>query len=116
MAYIYMDESWDLGFNDNGGSQYFIITFLISKSEKDMEIIMKNVRKRAINKKTKIYWTFFHSHKASKNVVKRFLDLTSRRNIFSVVIIVGSLFSSFFSIDDIRIISSFCSFSSLGFN
>ena len=88
MVYIYMDESWDLGFNDNGGSQYFIITFLISKSEKDMEIIMKNVRKRAINKKTKIYWTFFHSHKASKNVVKRVLDLTSRRNIFSVVIIV----------------------------
>ena len=37
-------------------------------------------------------------------------------DIFSVVIIVGSLFSSFFSIDDIRIISSFCSFSSLGFN
>lgn len=85
MSYIYMDESGDLGFSGIGGSQYFIITFLISKSEKEMEIIMKNVRKRAINKKTKIYWTFFHSHKASKNVVKRVLDLTSRRDVFSVI-------------------------------
>jgi len=88
MAYIYMDESGDLGFNENWGSQYFIITFLISKSEKDMEIIMKNVRKRAVWSKMKIYWTFFHSHKSSKNVVKRVLDLTSRRDIFSVALLV----------------------------
>jgi hypothetical protein len=88
MAYIYMDESGDLGFNENWGSKYFIITFLISKSEKDMEIIMKNVRKRAVWSKMKIYWTFFHSHKSSKNVVKRVLDLTSRRDIFSVALFV----------------------------
>lgn len=88
MAYIYMDESGDLGAFENWGSQYFIITFLVSKSEKDMEIIMKNVRKRAVWSKMKIYWTFFHSHKLSKNVVKRVLDLTSRRDVFSVALFI----------------------------
>ena len=69
MAYIYMDESGDLGAFENWGSQYFIITFLVSKSEKDMEIIMKNVRKRAVWSKMKIYWTFFHSNNLSKKIV-----------------------------------------------
>ena len=87
MAYIYMDESGDLGAFENWGSQYFIITFLVSKSEKDMEIIMKNVRKRAVWSKMKIYWTFFHSNNLSKKVIKRCLDLTSRRDIFVVSII-----------------------------
>lgn len=87
MAYIYMDESGDLGAFENWGSQYFIITFLVSKSEKDMEIIMKNVRKRAAWSKMKIYWTFFHSNNLSKKVIKRCLDLTSRRDIFVVSII-----------------------------
>jgi hypothetical protein len=87
MAYIYMDESGDLGAFENWGSQYFIITFLVSKSEKDMEIIIKNVRKRAVWSKMKIYWTFFHSNNLSKKVIKRCLDLTSRRDIFVVSII-----------------------------
>lgn len=82
-----MDESGDLGAFENWGSQYFIITFLVSKSEKDMEIIMKNVRKRAVWSKMKIYWTFFHSNNLSKKVIKRCLDLTSRRDIFVVSII-----------------------------
>ncbi len=90
MAYIYMDESWDLWFSWRWlCSKYFIVTFLMSKSEKDCEIVMKHVRRRANWRKTKIYWSFFHSNNLSKNVVKRCLDLVSRREIVSMSIIVN---------------------------
>ena len=89
MAYIYMDESWDLGFNDKEwASKYFIITFLISNSVKDMELIMKNVRKWAAWKHTKLYWTFFHATKENQSANKRVLDLASRRDIKALSIIV----------------------------
>ena len=88
MAYIYMDESWDLWFkNIQWWSKYFIITFLVSKSEKELEVVMKNVRKRANWSKMKIYWSFFHSNNLAKQVIKRCLDLTSRRDVFAMSII-----------------------------
>lgn len=88
MAYIYMDESWDLGFSNKiWSSKYFIITFLITKNEKDPEIIMKNVRKRAAWKWAMPYWSFFHSYKHWDNIVKRVLDLLSRREIYSIAAI-----------------------------
>jgi len=88
MAYIYMDESGDLGFNGKEwASKYFIITFLISKNEKDPEIVMKNVRKWAAWKWALPYWSFFHSYKHWENIVKRILDLLSRRDIFSIAMI-----------------------------
>ena len=90
MAYIYMDESGDLGFSNKiWSSKYFIITFLIAKNEKDLEIIMKNIRKRAIWKWVKINWTFFHSNKESTNIVKRILDLISRKDIKIVASIIN---------------------------
>ena len=46
MSYIYMDESWDLTFwAEWNNSKYFVISFLITKTEKDAEIIMKNFYK-----------------------------------------------------------------------
>ena len=88
MAYIYMDESWDLWFSEKTwASKYFMVTFLLVKQEKDAELLMKNVRKWAIWKKMKIYWKFFHSHKTPRPVVKRLLDLSSRRDISAMVII-----------------------------
>lgn len=89
MAYIYMDESGDLWFNDKEwASKYFIITFLISKNEKDPEIVMKNVRKWFLWKKVKMKWTFFHSNKESKQAVKRALDLASRRDFYIIAAII----------------------------
>lgn len=90
MAYIYVDESGDLGFSNKiWSSKYFIITFLIVKNEKDPEIIMKNVRKRAIWKWIKINWTFFHSNKESTNTIKRILDLTSRKDVKIVASVIN---------------------------
>ena len=89
MAYIYMDESGDLGFNDKEwASKYFIITFLISKNEKEVEIVMKNVYKWMLWKKLKRKWAFFHSNKELRQSVKRVLDLASRRDFRIVAAIV----------------------------
>jgi hypothetical protein len=43
MAYIYMDESGDLGFDmtKSRTSRFFVITFLITKDEKTPNIIIK---------------------------------------------------------------------------
>ena len=89
MAYIYMDESGDLGFNGKEwASKYFIITFLISKNEKEVEIVMKNVYKWMLWKKLKRKWAFFHSNKELRQSVKRVLDLASRRDFRIVAAIV----------------------------
>ena len=55
MAYIYMDESGDLTLNTKYWSKFFVITFLIAKSEKETENIMKSIisNKNNINKQYK---------------------------------------------------------------
>ena len=90
MTYIYMDESGDLGFNGKEwASKYFVITFLISRNEKDPEIVMKNVRKWMLWKNLKRRWTFFHSNKELRQSVKRVLDLASRRDFKIVAAIIN---------------------------
>ena len=87
MAYIYMDESGDLTLNTKYWSKFFVITFLIAKSEKETEIIMKNFYKWTNWRWRTIKWAFFHSTKESNRSIKRILDLTSRRdmNIVSII-------------------------------
>ena len=65
-----------------------MITFLIASSDKELATVMKNVRKWAIGSKMKIYGSFFHSNNVPDKVVKRCLDLTSRRDIVATTIIV----------------------------
>ena len=63
MVYLYMDESGDLGFNQEKiNSHCFIITFLLVETEKEVENIMKNVYKRMAGKKIKRK-DYFHSNK-----------------------------------------------------
>lgn len=88
MAYIYMDESGDLGFNkEKINSDFFMITFLISQNEKEVESIMKNVYKWMSGKKVKRK-DYFHSNKELRSSVKRALDLASRREINAVSIVL----------------------------
>jgi len=83
MAYIYMDESWDLGFENiwTKNSKYFTITFLISNDKKDLKLIMKNTYSWMWWKWIRIKESFFHSNKQSILCVKKVLDLCSYRNI-----------------------------------
>ena len=83
MAYIYMDESGDLGFNDYElNSKFFIITFLIANNEKEISNVMKNLYKWMEGKKVRRKKSaFFHANQEWKASVKRALDLASRRDI-----------------------------------
>ncbi len=89
MAYIYMDESGDLTFYSNYWSNFFVITFLIVNSDKDMKIVMKNLYKWMKGKWLKMKWTFFHATKEETNTVKRLLDLVSRRDVKIVSMILN---------------------------
>jgi len=101
MAYIYMDESWDLWFEWNG-SKYFLITFLISKTEKEAEIIMKNFYKWTNWRWKSIKWTFFHSTRESNRSIKRILDLTSRRDMYIASIFIKKTDTHLYNKKDIH--------------
>ncbi len=90
MAYIYMDESWDLGFNDYElNSKFFLVTFLISNNEKEISNVMKNLYKWMEGKKVRRKKSaFFHANQEWKASVKRALDLASRRDIKVVSLIL----------------------------
>lgn len=47
MAYIFMDESGDLGFNfkKKKTSQYFVVTFIFTKDKGPLEKIVKKIFK-----------------------------------------------------------------------
>ena len=88
MAYIFMDESGDLGFDKTkNNSHFFLVTFLLTDQEKEVEVIMKHVYQRMAGKKIKRK-DYFHSNKELKSSVKRALDLASRRNIFALAVIL----------------------------
>ena len=90
MAYIYMDESGDLGFNDYElNSKFFIITFLIANNEKEISNVMKNLYKWMEGKKVRRKKSaFFHANQEWKSSVKRALDLASRRDIKVVSLVL----------------------------
>lgn len=90
MAYIYMDESGDLGFNDYElNSKFFIITFLIANNEKEISNVMKNLYKWMEGKKIRRKKSaFFHANQEWKASVKRALDLASRRDIKVVSLVL----------------------------
>ena len=90
MAYIYMDESGDLGFNDYElNSKFFIITFLIANNEKEISNVMKNLYKWMEGKKVRRKKSaFFHANQEWKASVKRALDLASRRDIKVVSLVL----------------------------
>ena len=90
MAYIYMDESGDLGFNDYElNSKFFIITFLIANNEKEISNVVKNLYKWMEGKKVRRKKSaFFHANQEWKASVKRALDLASRRDIRVVSLVL----------------------------
>jgi len=90
MAYIYMDESGDLGFNNYElNSKFFIITFLIANNEKEISNVMKNLYKWMEGKKVRRKKSaFFHANQEWKASVKRALDLASRRDIKVVSLVL----------------------------
>ncbi len=83
MAYIYMDESGDLGFDmtKNRTSKFFVITFLITKDEKIPNVIIKKFFQWLKGKKIKIKSWIFHSFRESPESISKLLTSTIQKDV-----------------------------------
>lgn len=72
MAFIFLDESGDLGFKSKKSSKYFIITCLFSENKRQIEKIVKKTHSE-LNKKLKKKTGILHSSKEKSVTRKRLL-------------------------------------------
>jgi len=80
MAYIFLDESGDLGFDftRKRTSKYFIITFLFCESKKPIEKLIKNIHK-GLRKKYKMKSGVLHaSHEEPVTCTRFCKDITTK--------------------------------------
>jgi len=91
MAYIYMDESWDLGFDfgKNRTSKYFVITFLISKNEKIPDLIMKKAFNWIKHKKVKMKWWVFHAFSHQDTTIQKVLNIATEYDINIMTLVLN---------------------------
>ena len=90
MAYIYMDESGDLGFDitKSRTSKFFVITFLITKDEKTPNIIMKKSFNWMKHKKIKIKWWVFHAFSHLESTIQKVLNIAIEYDIFIMALVL----------------------------
>ena len=72
MAFIFLDESGDLGFKNKKSSRYFIITCLFTENKRQIEKIVKKTHSE-LNKKLKKQTGVLHSSKEKPSIRKRLL-------------------------------------------
>ncbi len=89
MTFIFMDESWGLGFDKKGSSQYFVITFLFLKHQKTTNLIIKKLFHRLKGKKIKIKSWVFHAYKESPSHIKKALLLIREKECKVMSLIVN---------------------------
>ena len=91
MAYIYMDESWDLWFDKTKErtSNYFVITFLITKDDKTPNTIVKKFFKWLKWKNIKIKSWIFHAYKESPENIIKFLNMTTKKDVKIMTLILN---------------------------
>jgi hypothetical protein len=89
MAYIFMDESGDLGFNEQKEktSKNFIIAFLFSQNKNILDKIVKKVFNTLPPNIKKKHSGTFHCYKEQPIVRSRLLSLLKKKKDVSVMII-----------------------------
>jgi len=90
MAYIFLDESGDLGFNfeKKKTSKYFIITFLFSRNKKLLESVVKKIFKGFSKTELKSHNGVLHAFKEQPKTKQKLLSLFSKRALGDVIVIV----------------------------
>ena len=65
MAYIFMDESGELGFDfkKKKTSKFFVVTFIFTKDKSNLDKIIKKVFKSIPKNKTKKHSGVLHAYK-----------------------------------------------------
>jgi predicted kinase len=81
MAFIFLDESGDLGFNPKKkSSKYFVITILATSNKKPIEKIVKKIHSTLKKKVRKLSGGILHAYKEKPATRKRMLKLISKKD------------------------------------
>ena len=81
MAYIYMDESWDLSnIEILGNTKFFNITFLYCNDKRTPDSIIKKLNRWMLGKWVKVVWMFHACHEKESSILKA-LKLISQKDI-----------------------------------
>lgn len=87
MAYIFLDESGDLGFNPKKqNSKYFLVTFLAISEKTPIEKVVKKVHKSLRKKIKKLSGGVLHCHKEKPATRRKLLALVGELPIYIMVI------------------------------
>lgn len=89
MAYIFMDESWDLWFDKQWSSKYFVVTFLFQNDQKTSDSVIKNLFHRLKGKKVKIRSWVFHCCKESEENIQKALTLIKDKKLSCMALILN---------------------------
>lgn len=89
MAFIFMDESGDLGFDFNKSktSQYFVMAFLISENEHCLNKIVAQTFKSISKKERVTHNGLLHCNKEKEGVKFKLLQLLQDQQTTSIIII-----------------------------
>ncbi|MFA6160058.1 MAG: DUF3800 domain-containing protein [Parcubacteria group bacterium] len=82
MAYIFLDESGDLGFNSNKkSSKYFVVTFLFVENKGPIEKVIKKVARNLSRRELKKYVGVLHACKEKPKTITKVLSMLSEKDI-----------------------------------
>ncbi len=82
MAYIFLDESGDLGFDSSRkSSKYFVVTFLFVKNKGPVEKVIKKVAKNLSKKELKKHVGVLHACKEKPKTIIKTLELLNEKDI-----------------------------------
>ena len=89
MAYIFIDESGDLGFdfNKKKTSKYFIVTFLFSEDKNGLDKIVKKVFKGFSKKEVQTHSGVLHAYKELPKTRQKLLSSFQEQKLGSVIMI-----------------------------
>lgn len=85
MAYVFLDESGDLGFNPKS-SKFFLFTVVLTNNHRKIEKIIKKTRKD-LKKKFKIV-NELHAYHSQPSLKKKILKLVSKNKEIKVLCII----------------------------
>lgn len=83
MAYIFLDESGDLGFDftKKKTSKNFVITFLITENKDPIEKIVKKTFRSFTKKERKFHHGTLHAHKETEAIKRKVLNSLKDKDI-----------------------------------
>ncbi|HPN54363.1 MAG TPA: DUF3800 domain-containing protein [Candidatus Moranbacteria bacterium] len=82
MAYIFLDESGDLGFDSNKkSSKFFVVTFLFVKNKGPVEKVIKKVARNLSKKELKKHVGILHACKEKPKTIIKTLGMLNEKDI-----------------------------------